>query len=144
MFFKFYKNLVFFKKKKKITKGTYAGDLDFEGERDRPLLSLEVARTFDEELDDRLPLELRDLDRDPELEREPDGVREGVRDRRFVRLGLLSLLVVVGDATDATTGVAILLLVLLFNLGVVAAASLSSLYCSPTGYLCCSKCCRVL
>lgn len=60
------------------------------------------------------------------MEREPEGVREG--ERRFVRLGLLSLLVVVGDATDATTGVAALLLVLLLNRGVVAAGSLSSLY----------------
>lgn len=100
-----------------------------------------MLRNFEEELDDRLPLELRDRDRDPEFEREPEGVREG--DLRFVRLGRLSLLLVVGDATDATTGVAELL-VLLFNLGVFAAGSLSSLYCSPTGYLCCSKCCRVL
>ncbi|GIY80431.1 hypothetical protein CEXT_273521 [Caerostris extrusa] len=80
---------------------TEEGDLDLEGDRD--LLSLDDEPClFEEELEDLVPLELRHLDLEFDLE--PDGVGEGVR--CLVRLCLFSVLIVVGDATDATAGVA--------------------------------------
>lgn len=44
---------------------------DLLGERDRPLLSLELERILDEEEPRRLPLELRELERDRDWDRDP-------------------------------------------------------------------------
>lgn len=46
------------------------GDNAFPGDKDRALLSLELERTLDEELPSRLPLELRELDRDRDADRD--------------------------------------------------------------------------
>lgn len=44
---------------------------DLLGERERPLLSLELERIFEDDDPKRLPLELRELERDRDWDREP-------------------------------------------------------------------------
>lgn len=106
-----------------------------EGDRDPPLLSLDELRNFEEELEDLLPLELRDLDL--ELDLDPEGVLDG--DLLFVRLGRLSGGLTVGEEMEGTTaedgvcGVELLVRLLFMRELGMAAGSRSLGYWLSTG-----------